>query len=93
MSYEEYLLKTNQTDSRTAWKQWKIECCGMSEEEAIKESITMYKRLENEHRENSSSTAGDYSPSNPQDAPGMSIHDFIQSKYDISETDDEDVEW
>ena len=25
----------------------------------------------------SSSTEGDYSPSNPWDAPGMSIHDFI----------------
>lgn len=25
----------------------------------------------------SSSTAGDYSPSNPWDAPGMSVHDFI----------------
>lgn len=24
-----------------------------------------------------SSTRGDYSPSNPWDAPGMSIHDFI----------------
>jgi hypothetical protein len=24
-----------------------------------------------------SSTAGDYSPGNPWDAPGMSIHDFI----------------
>ena len=24
-----------------------------------------------------SATAGDYSPSNPWDAPGMSIHDFI----------------
>jgi hypothetical protein len=24
-----------------------------------------------------SSTNGDYSPSNPWDAPGMSIHDFI----------------
>lgn len=40
-----------------------------------------------------SSTNGDYSPSNPWDAPGMSIHDFIQLKYDISETDDEDDEW
>jgi hypothetical protein len=24
-----------------------------------------------------SSTAGDYGPSNPWDAPGMSVHDFI----------------
>lgn len=39
MSYEEYLEKTNQKDSRTAWKYWKIEVCGMTEKEAIKASV------------------------------------------------------
>lgn len=45
MSYEEYLQKTNQADSRTAWKWWKIEICGMSETKAIKASITEYEPL------------------------------------------------
>ena len=27
-SYEEYLKRTNQKDSRSAWKWWKIEVCG-----------------------------------------------------------------
>ena len=39
-SYEEYLNRTNQEDSRAAWKWWKIKVCGMSEKEAIKASIT-----------------------------------------------------
>lgn len=46
MSYEEYLEKTNQKDSRTAWKWWKIEVCGMSEVEAIKASIHCYEPLQ-----------------------------------------------
>ena len=45
LSYEEYLKQTNQQDSRTAWKWWKIEACGMSEKEAIKTSITEYEPL------------------------------------------------
>jgi len=36
MSYQEYLSRTGQKDSRTAWKWWKIEICGMSEKQAIK---------------------------------------------------------
>ena len=44
-SYEEYLNRTKQEDSRTAWKWWKIEVCGMSEKEAIKASITEYKSI------------------------------------------------
>lgn len=44
-SYEEYLNRTNQEDSRTAWKWWKIEVCGMSEIEAIKASITEYEPI------------------------------------------------
>jgi hypothetical protein len=36
MSYQEYLSRTGQKDSRTAWKWWKIETCGMSEKQAIK---------------------------------------------------------
>lgn len=42
-SYEEYLQRTKQKDSRNTWKWWKIEVCGMSEKEAIKASITEYK--------------------------------------------------
>ncbi len=52
------------------------------------ETIITYKRIEPEPEEDCvpedddehytpSATAGDYSPSNPWDAPGMSIHDFI----------------
>ena len=44
-SYEEYLNRTKQEDSRTAWKWWKIEVCGMREMEAIKASITEYKPM------------------------------------------------
>lgn len=44
-SYEEYLKRTNQKDTREAWKWWKIEVCGMSETEAIKASITVYEPL------------------------------------------------
>jgi len=36
MSYQEYLNRTGQKDSLTAWKWWKIEVCGMSEKQAIK---------------------------------------------------------
>ena len=44
-SYEDYLKRTNQKDSRSAWKWWKIEVCGMSEKEAIKASITEYEPI------------------------------------------------
>ena len=44
-SYEEYLNRTKQEDSRTAWKWWKIEVCEMSEKEAIKASITEYELI------------------------------------------------
>ena len=44
-SYEEYLKRTNQEDTRTAWKWWKIEVYKMSEKEAIKASITEYKSI------------------------------------------------
>lgn len=45
MGYEEYLIKTNQSDSRTTWKWWKIEICGMSEKDAIKASVAVYEPL------------------------------------------------
>lgn len=45
LSYEEYLKATNQKDSRSGWKWWKIEVCGMSEKEAIKASYSVYKPL------------------------------------------------
>lgn len=32
---------------------------------------------ENSYEDYTSSTSGDYSPSNPWDAPGMSIRDFL----------------
>ena len=44
-SYEEYLKRTNQEDTRESWKWWKIEVYGMSEVEAIKASVTMYEPL------------------------------------------------
>lgn len=44
-SYEEYLRRTKQEDSRESWKWWKIEVYGMSEKEAIKASITLYEPL------------------------------------------------
>lgn len=44
-SYEEYLKRTNQEDTRTSFKWWKIEVYGMSEIEAIKASITAYESL------------------------------------------------
>lgn len=34
-------------------------------------------KLDDDDFDTPSSTRGDYSPSNPWDAPGMSIHDFI----------------
>lgn len=45
MSYQEYLEKTKQKDSRTAWKWWKIECWGMTEIQAIKASAKYYTPL------------------------------------------------
>ena len=45
LSYEEYLRKTKQKDSRTAWKFWKMEVYGMSEKEAIRASYQCYKPL------------------------------------------------
>ena len=45
MSYKEYLEKTGQKDSPTAWKWWKIEVCGMSEKQAIKAYIEHYKKI------------------------------------------------
>lgn len=34
MSYEEYLKRTGQEDSRFAWVAWKVEVCGMETKEA-----------------------------------------------------------
>ena len=49
---------------------------GFEEETAIEEAVLdLYGDDEEEYCP--SSTAGDYSPSNPWDAPGMSIKDFI----------------
>lgn len=47
-SYEDYLIRTHQKDSRTSWKWWKIEDCGMSEKEAIKASIECYEPIRKE---------------------------------------------
>lgn len=44
-SYEEYLKESGQKDCRSAWKWWKIVCCGMSEKEAIKASYNEYEPL------------------------------------------------
>ena len=49
-SYEEYLKRTNQQDSRTAWKWWKVEVFGMSEIEAIKASVN-YEPLDDCYKE------------------------------------------
>ena len=49
ISYEEYLKKTGQKDSRNSWKWWKIECCGMSEKEAVKASLSCYEPLKKEN--------------------------------------------
>lgn len=38
ISYYEYLEKTGKKDSRKSWIDWKTECCGMDEKEAIKSS-------------------------------------------------------
>lgn len=45
LSYQEYLEKTGQKDSRFAWKWWKIEVYGMTEKEAIKASIKYYEPI------------------------------------------------
>lgn len=45
ISYEEYLKLNGYNDTRTNWKWWKIEVCGMSEKEAIKASVTEYRPL------------------------------------------------
>lgn len=36
LSYAEYLSKAGQKDSRQAWIDWKIVCCGMEPKEAAK---------------------------------------------------------
>jgi len=36
LSYTEYLTKAGQHDSRQAWIDWKIVCCGMEPDEATK---------------------------------------------------------
>lgn len=71
------------------WKNWgSTECCmwysmTTTEEEEIKEAADCEKYEEGnpscfeDEEYCPSSTNGDYSPSNPWDAPGMSIHDFI----------------
>ena len=38
MSYEEYLERTKEKDSRSAWVAWKIEVCGMEPNKAIRAS-------------------------------------------------------
>lgn len=37
--YKEYINLTSREDNRQSWVDWKIEICGMSEDEAIKASI------------------------------------------------------
>ena len=36
MSYEEYLSKTGEKDTRQNWIAWKIEACGMDSQEATR---------------------------------------------------------
>jgi hypothetical protein len=36
ISYEEYLSKMHLKDNKDNWIYWKMDICGMSEEEAIK---------------------------------------------------------
>ena len=52
-----------------------LHAIGFTDEEIIAEGF----EIENEDGDDyvPSATNGDYSPSNPWDAPGMSIHDFI----------------
>ena len=47
------------------------------EELAEREAEMLYQELHDYEHYCPSVTAGDYSPGNPWDAPGMSIHDFI----------------
>lgn len=41
-SYEEYLKVTKQKDCKESWIDWKVECCGMSYQEAYKASSDTY---------------------------------------------------
>ena len=47
------------------------------ETEACEDFIQAYDCDDEDEYYTPSATYGDYSPSNPWDAPGMSIHDFI----------------
>ena len=57
------------------------ECC-LTAEDAIKtakkcKDWRMEADSEDDEHEHTSATEGDYSPSNPWDAPGMNVRDFI----------------
>jgi hypothetical protein len=64
-----------------AYKDWKLYASGATNypwdkvEEA--ENVDEYEDAQYDEDYIPSSTYGDYSPSNPWDAPGMRIHDFI----------------
>jgi hypothetical protein len=45
--------------------------------EVLEEYLEVLKEMLDDYEYTPSSTNGDYSPSNPWDAPGMSIRDFI----------------
>lgn len=49
--------------------------CGIGEED--EKNMPCYGNWEPEDPYTPSASAGDYSPSNPWDAPGMSVSDFI----------------
>ena len=56
---------------------WCIDCQMATDWKQTAKDCTRYKYKEPEEEYTPSATAGDYSPSNPWDAPGMSIRDFI----------------
>lgn len=62
------------------WQDWVCQRTNMRYYDSVLEEYSEeeIERLEDEYDEYIPSvTKGDYSPSNPWDAPGMSIHDFI----------------
>ena len=69
LSLQEELAKTPEERER--------EMEAFREEMAEAEAEELYEAMHGESPRYTSCTAGDYGPSNPWDAPGMSIHDFI----------------
>lgn len=69
----DYLRKDLKKTPEELEEESRIAC----EEMAEREAQELYDELHGNDDYCPSSTAGDYSPSNPWDAPGMSIRDFI----------------